>query len=77
MEADATPKLKVGDVAREAIRQGMSNAEALAAVKEKIPSASTSLSSINWYRNDMRKKGEDVPSSRALNKAAKEKDPLE
>ena len=76
----AAPKEKkrgVGDAAMEAIRAGKNNDEVLAAVKKEFPEAKTSPASINWYRNNMRGKGEKVPTARELKKAAKEKDPLE
>lgn len=56
------PKRNISFVAREAIREGLSNAEALARVKAEFPDANTTVSSIAWYRNDLRKKGENFPS---------------
>ena len=84
---EKTPKRGIGTVAKEAIRGGATNEEALEAVKKQFPDANTSLSSINWYRNKMRDDGEEgILSARELKKqrAAKaegekaaEKDPLE
>jgi hypothetical protein len=71
-------KRGVGKAALEAIRAGMTNEEALEAVKAEFPEAKTSLPSINWYRNKLRSDGEDIPTARELKKQAKasEEDPL-
>jgi hypothetical protein len=61
-EDTKTPKVTIGSVAREAILAGQSNKETLATVKAQFPDSKTTLNSINWYRNDLRKKGHDVPS---------------
>ena len=61
----------VGRVACEALRAGMTNAEALNYVKETLPGVRTNLKCIQWYRNDLRNKGERVLSAREL-KAARE-----
>lgn len=60
--AEKAPKRNISFVAREAIREGLSNAEALARVKAEFPDANTTVASIAWYRNDLRKKGENYPS---------------
>lgn len=69
----------VGDVAKTLIREGKTNEEVLAAIKEQFPDAKTSMASVNWYRNKLRTDGEDVPTARSLKadskaeaKAAKE-----
>ena len=61
-EEQKAPKRNISAVAREAIREGLSNADALAKVKAEFPDANTTTASIAWYRNDLRKKGEDFPS---------------
>lgn len=61
-KAPKAPAHNVSSVARDAIRAGMSNADALAKVKAEFPDANTTVSSIAWYRNDLRKKGENFPS---------------
>ena len=71
-EEEKQPKVTVGSIAMQAIREGKTNPEALDAVKAEIPDAKTSLASINWYRNKLRSDGEDVPTARELSKAAKE-----
>lgn len=78
-EEETEKKRGVGDAAMEAIRDGKTNEEALAIVKEEFPERKTSLASINWYRGNMRKNGEKVPTARELKKQAKaeEADPLE
>lgn len=62
MSEEKTPKVTIGSVAREAILAGQSNKEALETVKGQFPDCKTTMNSINWYRNDLRKKGHDVPS---------------
>lgn len=69
----------VGGVAKTLIREGKTNEQVLAAIKEQFPDAKTSMASINWYRNKLRSDGEDVPTARSLKadskaeaKAAKE-----
>lgn len=67
------PKRGVGNVAIEAILAGKSNEEALAQVKAEFPNASTSMSSINWYRNKLRSEGHPVKTARELKADAKPK----
>ncbi len=81
------PKVKtpgVGDLAKDLIREGKTNEDVLAAVKEAFPEAKTSMASINWYRNKLRGDGENVPTARELKadtkaeaKAAKEAEKAE
>lgn len=54
------PNRGVGAVARDAIRRGMSNEEALAHVLAVLPDAKTTMQCINWYRCKMRRNGEKV-----------------
>lgn len=64
-KAAPTPKEPVRNIsaaAREAVRAGLSNADALAKVKAEFPEANTTTASIAWYRNDLRKKGETFAS---------------
>lgn len=71
-ETTTETKVTVGSVAIAAIKAGKSNEEALAAVKEALPDAKTSLASINWYRNKLRADGDKtVKTARELKKAAK------
>lgn len=65
------PRKGVGSVAREAILAGKSNEEALAAVQKAFPDRKTSMASINWYRQQLRKENKRVKSARELKKAAK------
>lgn len=62
----------VGDVAKTLIREGKTNEEVLAAIKEQFPDAKTSMASVNWYRNKLRTDGEDVPTARSLKAGAKD-----
>jgi len=76
------PKRGIGAVAMEAILDGATNEEALAAVRKEFPDANTTKASINWYRNKLRKdeavctggawKGKTVPNAREMAKVAKE-----
>jgi predicted transcriptional regulator len=52
----------IGEVAEEAIREGLTNAEVLEAVRGRFPDARTSPASVAWYRARLRKSGEDVPT---------------
>jgi metal-responsive CopG/Arc/MetJ family transcriptional regulator len=55
----------IGGAARTAILAGASNDDALLAVRQKFPNASTSLASIAWYRSKLRREfGEKVPTDR-------------
>lgn len=72
---DKEPKAPgVGDVAKQLIRDGKTNEEALAAIKEQFPEAKTSMASINWYRNKLRADGEKVPTARELKADTKAED---
>lgn len=62
------PKHNISAVARAAILEGKSNAEALEIVKGEFPEARTTVASIAWYRNDLRKKGHDVKSPARVKK---------
>jgi len=65
-------KQTIGRVAEQALRDGLSNEEVLAAVKKAFPESSTSMASINWYRNKLRSEGYDVKTSRAIRKERRE-----
>lgn len=54
--------LSIGHVAEQAMRAGLTNAEALERVLAQFPEARTSPSSIAWYRVKLRKAGEEVPT---------------
>lgn len=69
-KAPKEPKRGVGTVAREAIAAGKSNEEALVQVLAEFPDAKTSLQTISWYRNDMRKSDPNVPTGRSVRKPA-------
>jgi len=62
VKADVKPKAKIGDVARAAIMDGKTNEQALAEVLKKFPGANTKISSINWYRTELRNDGKKVPT---------------
>ncbi len=64
------PKRGVGAVIREAIMAGADNEAALIAGKAEFPESSTTVSTVSWYRNQLRKEGKDVPTARDLKKAA-------
>lgn len=67
------PKRGVGTVAKEAIRAGKTNEQALEAVKKAFPDKNTTMASINWYRNKLRGDGEKVKTAREMKKAAEPK----
>lgn len=70
----AEPKVKVpgvGDKAKELIRAGLGNDAVLAGIKEAFPDAKTTMSSVNWYRNNLRTLGEDIKTARELSAAGK------
>jgi len=56
----------VGEAAERALRAGKTNEEALAFTLRSFPDASTSLASINWYRNKLRQEGARVPTAREV-----------
>lgn len=66
-------KLTIGRVAERELLAGKTNEEVLDAIKREFPDASTSMASVNWYRNRMRAEGYDVKTSRELRKEAKAK----
>lgn len=50
----------IGLVAKEAIRDGKCNEEALAVVRSRFPEARTSEECIKWYRSKLRSLGEPI-----------------
>ena len=58
----------IGGVAKGAIRMGVTNVEALEAVKSEFPESKTSMACIQWYRAQLRKSGEPVPTAREARK---------
>jgi len=65
-------KITIGRVAEQALHDGLSNEEVLAAVKTAFPESSTSMASVNWYRNKLRAEGHDVKTSRDIRKERRE-----
>jgi hypothetical protein len=72
-----TPKRGVGTVIREQLLAGKTNEAALDAVKAEFPESSTTKPTVSWYRNEMRSKGEKVPTAAEAKKAAAPADPLD
>lgn len=68
-------KRGVGTLIREQLIAGASNEAALEAVKKEFPESSTTKATVSWYRNELRRKGEKVPTA-AEAKVAKAVDPL-
>lgn len=66
-----TPKRGVGSSIREQLVAGKDNATILAVVKKEFPESNTTSSTVSWYRNDARKKGEKVPTAKDAADAAK------
>jgi hypothetical protein len=52
----------VGAMAEDAIRDGLPNEAVARQIRDALPGANTTEASIRWYRSQMRKRGEDVPS---------------
>ena len=50
----------VGEATRDALRAGLTNQEALDAVRAEVPGGTT-MDSVRWYRSKMRREGEDIP----------------
>ena len=71
-EVAKTPKRGIGTVIKEAILANKTNEEALALAKAEFPNADTSVSTVSWYRNQLRKDGHAVPTARELKKQAAE-----
>lgn len=59
----------VGLVANEALRDGLTNEEALKRVLAAFPNARTNTCNISWYRMKLRAAGEVVQTSRAIKQA--------
>lgn len=80
-----TPKRGVGTAVKERLAAGDTNEMALAAARAEFPDSSTSVQTVSWYRNQMRKDGNPlkVPTAAEANKAhapaepASEADPLD
>lgn len=70
-EEAKTPKRGVGTVIRERLAAGDTNDMALEAVKAEFPDSSTSVQTVSWYRNQMRKDGnpQKVPTAAEAKKA--------
>lgn len=75
-ETKAT-KRGVGTVIREKLLAGATNKAALDAVKDEFPGSETTMATVSWYRSDMRKRGEKVPTAREASAVADAKDPLD
>lgn len=52
----------IGELARRCIGDGMTNSEALEAVRERFPHARTTPASVAWYRSQMRREDPHVPT---------------
>lgn len=64
----------VGEVVSQAIREGKTNAEALAAARARFPEARTSPASVAWYRSHLRSEGEDVLTDAEARRKSSSKD---
>ena len=54
MKNNTTPKPGTGARLRELIREGKTNAAALAVIKKEFPKASTGLNDVSWNRSMLR-----------------------
>ena len=62
MKLQSKTQKTVGKVVEAAMRKGATNKQALALVRATFPDAETSAASVSWYRTNLRKRGEDIPS---------------
>lgn len=69
-EETKAPRRGIGTIITEQLHAGATNEAALAAVKAEFPESATTLATVSWYRNSLRKKGEGVPTAREAAKAA-------
>lgn len=69
-EETKAPRRGVGTIVTEQLRAGATNEVALAAAKAEFPESNTTLATVSWYRNQLRSKGEKVPTAREASKAA-------
>jgi hypothetical protein len=63
-------KRGIGTAIREALLTGATNDAALEKARAEFPRSSTTKATVSWYRNDMRAKGEKVPTAREAAQAA-------
>lgn len=59
----------IGDTAGTLLRNGLTNEEVLAEVRRRFPKANTSAASVAWYRSDLRKRDETVPTDAQARRA--------
>ena len=52
----------IGEAAEAMLKRGLTNDEVLAEVRKLFPKARTSAASVAWYRSDLRKRDEAVPT---------------
>jgi hypothetical protein len=62
MKLQSKTQKTVGKVVEAAMRKGATNKQALALVRATFPDAETSAASVSWYRTNLRKRGEDIPT---------------
>lgn len=56
----------ITEIVKRAMLEHKTNKEVLAEVKRLIPTSSTTLTTIQWYRKTFIKKGLDIPKAREL-----------
>lgn len=69
MKLQSKTKKTVGMVVEAAMRKGATNKQALALVRKTFPDAETSAASVSWYRTNLRKRGENVPTDQEARQA--------
>ncbi|MBA4227703.1 MAG: hypothetical protein C0456_13830 [Hyphomonas sp.] len=52
----------IGETAEALLRNGLTNEEVLAEVRRRFPKANTSAASVAWYRSNLRKRDDAVPT---------------
>lgn len=70
-------KRGIGTAIRERLAAGDTNDQALETVKIEFPASNTSKATVSWYRNQLRKQGEKIPTAAEARKVAPEVDPLD
>ncbi len=70
MKLQSKTQKTVGKVVEAAMRKGATNKQALALVRATFPDAETSAASVSWYRTNLRKRGEDIPTDQEARDAS-------
>ncbi len=69
MKLQSKTQKTVGKVVEAAMRKGATNKQALALARATFPDAEPSAASVSWYRTNLRKRGEDIPTDQEAREA--------